>query len=417
MKNYCLQIIYKVLASYARKVIERYNPFVIAITGSVGKTSTKEAVYQVLRDQFGDEVRKNEGNLNAEIGVPLTILGYKSLPNKFLWPLFLISAFFRLKPKHYPKYLILEMGIEKSGDMDYLTSLAHPDIAIITSTTPAHTANFKKVEDYQQEKISIIKNLKPSGRVIVNNDDEILSKLQVENLTSIGIKNESSDYVAKDINLSIRGSEYRIWTTGHKIAIKSKVLGEQLIYSQLFSFATAHLLSISLIQAGKSIEKIESVNGRMNLLPGIFGSTIIDDTYNSNPTSLKAALNTLSELKYDGRKVAIIGNMNELGELEKSSHQKIGRFAKDKCDFAIFCGPNAKEMQSGFDDNDKCLIYNNRKELLRDIQGLINKNDLVLVKASQNNNFFEEVVKKILKEPKTAQKVLVRQSRFWMRKK
>lgn len=159
MKKVYLNFIQWVLAKYARSVITKNNPFVIAITGSVGKSSTREAAYQVLSDHFGaDEVRRNLGNLNTEIGVPLTILGYEKQPSNLIWPIFLVGSYFRTFTKKYPKYLILEMGVDHPGDIAYLCSIAQPDLAIITSTEGAHLANFKSLEQYRDEKISIVKS-------------------------------------------------------------------------------------------------------------------------------------------------------------------------------------------------------------------------------------------------------------------
>ncbi|MCL5410646.1 MAG: UDP-N-acetylmuramoyl-tripeptide--D-alanyl-D-alanine ligase [Patescibacteria group bacterium] len=416
MKDFLLQIIYKILATYARRVIKRHNPFVVAITGSVGKTSTKEAIYTVLSESFGREVRKNEGNLNAEIGLPLTILGYKALPNKFMWPIFLILAGFRSKVKKYPKYLVLEMGVEKPGDIKYLTGIVKPDIAVITSVSGAHLANFENKKKYEDEKIAILNFLKPNGVGIINQDDQVLCHFQSENIKTISIEDNSADYWADSIRTSSSGTEFRINCTGHKISIESKLLGRQLVYPQIIAFAVADILNISLLLVGKSLKKLRPIPGRMNLIEGENQTTIIDDTYNSNPSSLKAALVLLGEIQHRGRKVAIIGNMNELGAEEKSSHQEIGHYAREKCDLAVFVGPNAKLMARSCGTKD-CLSIENRKELFLLLSSLIHKNDLILVKASQNGNFFEEVVKKLMKNPTEARKLLVRQSKFWLNKK
>lgn len=417
MKNLYLKIIYKILASYARKVIRKHNPTIIAVTGSVGKTSTKEAIYQVLSDEYPGEVRKNYGNLNAEIGVPLTILGYEKLPNKFLWPIFLILAWFKTSPREYPEYLILEMGIEKTGDMKYLTSIAKPDYAVITSTAPAHIVYFKDVESYQNEKLSIIDFLKESGKAIVNFDDPILNKRRDDNVVSFAIE-ELADYIATDIKTSLRGTDFRVVCTGYKVAVKSKLLGKHLIYSQLAAFAIADLVGVSRLKIGKSLEKIKPIPGRMNLIDGKKNTVIIDDTYNScNPSSVKAAVNLLSSLDYDSRKVVIIGSMNELGKNSKAAHEEVGEYLKDKCDMAIFVGPNATLMARAYGDKKSSLVFLDRRALIKELPNVLNENDLILIKASQNGNYFEEVTKAWMKNPKDAEKLLVRQGKFWKNKK
>lgn len=414
MKNTLKNIVYKVLKKNAKKVIVKHDPFVIAITGSVGKTSTKEAIYQVLYDQYGEEVRKNYGNLNTEIGLPLTILGYEKVPSKILWPIFLISAYF--KPvfiKKYPKYLILEMGVEKEGDVEYLTDIVQPDIAVITSISGAHLENFSDLSGYQNEKLSIIKNLKDNGTVFVNADDPDLDKMK--SAQRIGIKNADVNYHGRITNLAIDGTELRISCTGHKISVKSKLLGAQLAYSSLFAFAVANWMKISLLKVGKSLEKIKPVPGRMNYIEGEGNIKIIDDSYNSNPESAKYAIDFLDALKYSGRKVIIFGSMNELGKESESHHLEVAKYAKDKVDLAIFCGDYAKKQVETFGESG--TAFPNRKELTSKIKTLLKENDLVLIKASQNRNFFEEVVKVLMKDKNKAKELLVRQTKIWMSKK
>ena len=416
MKEMYLKFIYKMLAYDARILINKFNPVVVAITGSVGKTSTKEAVFQVLSDQFGANVRKTPGNLNAEIGLPLTILGYENLPNKFLWPAFLIGAFFKTRVKTYPKILILEMGVEKAGDIKYFTSIAKPDYAVITSTSVAHIANFKNTEAFEEEKISILENLKSEGIAILNYDDKKLAKIAGDNIISYGIENTDAFYRAKNISFDFSGTEFRIERTGSKIAIKSRLLGKQFVYSDLAAFAVGDLFKIQLLKLAKSLEKIKMMPGRMNMIAGKDEIKIIDDTYNANPASARAAIDLLSEIKNSGgRKILILGNMNELGSLEEKLHREVAQYAKDKCDLAIFAGKNAKMMAEAFGKNS--ISFASREELISKIDSIINPGDLVLVKASQNGNFFEEVVKYLMRDKKDAVKLLVRQSRFWMKKK
>jgi len=415
MKNIILKFIHRVLASYARKVISKNSPFVIAITGSVGKTSTKEAIFQILHDKYGDSVRKNYGNLNAEIGIPLTILGYEKLPNKFLWPIFLLLAGFKTNPKEYPKYLILEMGVEHLGDIKYFCSIVQPNIAVVTSTSPAHIVNFKDAEEYKNEKISIINCLEEGGKAIVNFDDPELAKLKGENITSIAIDNKEAQYRAENIKLALSGTEYRICKTGYKISIKSKLLGNQMVYAQTIALALADLMQMPLVEASKSLEKMMPLPGRLNLIEGKNNTVIIDDTYNANPASSKLAISLLDNLNYKYRKVAILGSMNELGSYEEGAHEEVAGFLKGKCDLAIFVGKNSSIMQKTY--GEKSLRFATRQELVKNLGKIIKKDDLILVKASQNNNFLEEVVKKLMNNPKDAGKLLVRQGSEWRGKK
>ena len=412
-KNLFLKSIYLILASYARRIIRRHKPFVIGITGSVGKSTTKEMVYQVMSDHFKENVRKNYGNLNAEFGIPLTILGYDRMPNKLAWPLFLVKAYFKSYTKIYPKYLILEMGVEHKGDLQYFGTIVRPDIGIIISTAPAHTANFKSHSEQQEEKLEMAKIIKPDGILIVNADDVNVSKIDFEKILTVGITSQSVNYQGNSVKVNENGTEYRIATLGQKISIKSALIGEHFIYAALFSFAVGQQFGIQSLEIKKSIEKVVSEPGRMNLIKGRDGITILDDTYNASPASMKAALLVLS--KFNGRRVAILGNMNELGDLEKEAHQKIAEFARERSDFAIFVGRNSEEMAKIYGQDS--VRFNSRRELDSHILEIIKPNDTVLIKASQNGNFLEETVKLLLKDRSESSLVLVRQSKFWLKKK
>lgn len=414
IKNLALKSIYFILASYARKVINRHHPFVIGITGSVGKGSAKEAIYQVLVDHFGDEVRKNYGNLNAEIGIPLTVLGYDRLPPKLLWPFFLIGAYFRTLRSEYPKYLILEMGVEHPGDISYFGSIVRLDIGIVTEISRVHVANFAKLDDLAKEKLSIQKIIKQGGTLIVNNDSSFLRNLDFDNVQTIGMRNKS-EFMGEGAKITPQGTDFRIETTGQKIAIRSRMIGTQLIYASLFAFAVGKYFKIQSLEIKKSLEKIKPTLGRMNLIEGRNGTLIIDDSYNADPLSVKAALNSMHDFEWTGRRVAILGNMNSLGAYEESSHEEVARYAKECVDVAIFAGKNAELMKRSFGDN--AYAFLNRKSAVEKIPSLVSKGDLILVKASQNGNFFEEVTKILMKDPGKAGELLVRQSNFWMRKK
>jgi len=416
MKDQALKSLYRILKSYALKVIKRHNPFVIAVTGSVGKTSAKEAIYTIMNEKFGVEVRSTTGNLNAEIGIPLTILGYKNYPSKWLWPVFLVGAYFRTLKRKYPKYLVVEMGIEHPGDINYFGSIVRPDIAVITAATPAHVANFKSVEEMQAEKVSIREIVKEGGSVIYNNDDKYLSEQKFVSAVKYSIMSES-DFKANKIEVDLSGNNYQVKTPEGVINIKSNLVGRQMIYTELAAISVAKRLKIEneVIQSGLS--KMNQYPGRVQILEGIESSTIIDDSYNSNPASAKAALDLLSELKTDGRKIAILGNMNELGEIEKDVHRELGAYAKGKCDVAIFAGANAEIMQKGFADNKCSKAFFGRDELTSELNNFVYKDDIILVKASQNGNYYEEVVKFLMKEKGRASELLVRQGPEWMKKK
>jgi len=414
MKNTILKLIYSILRRYARKVILRHKPIVIAITGSVGKTSTKEAVAQVMRDAFPNQVRATAGNLNAEIGIPLTVLGYVKVPSKFVLPFLLIPAWFRTFTQEYPKYLILEMGVEHPGDIDYFGTIVEPDVGIITATAPAHTANFANVLEMKAEKTKMAQIIKSDGLAIINLDDEYLSKTKLKNSISYSIKNQTSDCWANNIELSTQGMNFDVTCLKDKVEVRSKLIGEHLIYADLAAFCVGKHFNISSEKIALSLEKRMPVKGRINLLEGRDNILILDDTYNSNPSSACAALKTISDIKYTkGRKVVILGNMNELGDYEKEGHKLVGECAKGKADLTIFIGPNAEIMAEACGKSNKVTTFKNRQSLEKKLDKIIEPNDLVLVKASQNANYFEEIVKLLLPKEAEHHKMLVRQEKHW----
>lgn len=417
IKKFILQIIYRRLAYIARKVVKKYQPKVIAITGSVGKTSSKEAIAFILKQKFGEEVRCTSGNLNAEIGVPLTILGYNDQPKKYEWPLFLFKISKHLKEKKYPKYLIIEMGVERSGDIDYFCSIVKPDIAVITAATAAHIANFTSLEQMQKEKIKLSEFVEEDN-LFFNADDKFL-KNHLKGGHGYSISDSKLNIYASDIDTDIEGNKYLLHLGGEKIFVKNKLIGKQMIYADMAAAAVCYKL------LGKCDDIIKSLNlrkpflGRMNLLKGKKGIKIIDDTYNANPESVKAAALCLNEIKYFGRKVMILGDMNELGKSEKLFHKEVARHLNNfkNIDLFVFAGKNAKLMSIEIDSRHNVLVYKNRKELDRNILSIVKKNDLVLIKASQNNNYFEENVKILLDETIDPKENLVRQSESWLVKK
>jgi UDP-N-acetylmuramoyl-tripeptide--D-alanyl-D-alanine ligase len=174
-------------------------------------------------------------------------------------------------------------------------------------------------------------------------------------------------------------------------------------------------MGISLIETAKSLEKISSVPGRLSLIEGKNNTMIIDDTYNSNPASAQLAIDFLNEISFNGRKIAILGNMNELGSEEKFHHEKIAGYSKNKFDQVVFVGQNASLMQKNNPDNS--ISFKTRKELLEKLDNIVKPGDLILIKASQNGNFLEEAVKKLMKDPELAKEKLVRQSREWAGRK
>ncbi len=415
MKKIALKIIYTRLANIAKEMLEYHQPTIIAVTGSVGKTSTKEAIAHLLKSVHHDEVRATSGNLNAEIGVPLTIMGYTKQPSKAQWPIFLMKIKKHLKDKKYPKYLILEMGVENQGDIDYFCAIAKPTIGVITAATPAHVANFSSLKDMQKEKCKLSVHV-AQDKLFYNCDDEFLSE-NIKYGHPFGIDNQNAYIYAECIDVSANGNQYDLVIGEDRLKISNRLLGKQMIYSDLAAAGVARQLGMKLAEIKEGLKTRKPYLGRMNLLRGKNNINIIDDTYNANPASVKAAIDTLSEISCNGRRVLILGNMNELGDIEREEHINIARYIPKNINVIVFVGPNAKDMKDTLGRSSDVFSYSNRIEAQRNLSTILIENDLVLIKASQNNNYFEEMVKILLPSNKNLDQILVRQGREWRGKK
>ena len=431
MKTTFKKIIAYVLRLESRLVIWKYKPKIIAITGSVGKTSTKDAIYAVFSGI--SHVRKSEKSYNSEIGLPLTILG---VPNGWNNPLVWIVNIFKglwlfIMPRQYPKWLVLEVGVGHPGDMRRTASWLKTDVVIITAIgeTPSHIEFFSSRKNLIEEKSKLIKTLKKDGLLILNfDDDDVLQmKNKTKNLTmTYGFKEgadvlgsqESIFYNEKD---EPEGVIFRADTKGGSLPVViEKVFGRNHVYASLASIALALGLKLNVINAIDRLKNYDVPPGRMRLLRGIDDSLIVDDTYNSSPFACKSALETIRQVKCTGRKMAVLGDMLELGKHTIEAHKNIGKIAKGDVDVLVVVGPRAKLIKEGAMEGG--MSEKNIFEFLNSIEAgefmktFVQKGDLVLVKGSQGMRM-ERVVEAILLDKESKEKLLVRQDDEWLKKK
>ena len=423
------KIIYleKILRFMAKLILKRYKPKIIGITGSVGKSSTKEAVYLALKNDF--RVRRNKENYNNEIGIPLTIIGVKTggrNPLKWFW-VFLKWLFRLIMPIGYPKILILEMAVDRPGDMKYLTDFIEPEIGVLTDISASHLEFFRSINQIVQEKSVLIKNISENGMAILNMDNEIIVKLAQKfngKIVKIGIENKVVDLRASDIHLNyfedeLKGLSFKLNYKGKTIPFRlPNIIAQHQIYAVLIAVAMADYFKINLIEVAKSLEKFKSPVGRMNLLNGINGSKIIDDTYNASLVSTIKALETLQEIK-SNRKIVILGDMLELGNDSKRQHQKIiEKTLAENVDMLLVVGKRMKKALEQILGSKELMkniwSLNNSKEVGRVIKRKLQAGDLVLVKGSQGMRM-ENVVKEIMSDSKQSKKLLCRQSENWQK--
>lgn len=429
MNTFLRKIISYILRLESKFVLKKYKPKVIAITGSVGKTSTKDAVYAVLT-KF-TYVRKSQKSYNSEIGLPLTILG---LPNGWNNPLIWLKNIWKglwliLVPHKYPKWLVLEVGVGKPGDMRVTAAWLKTDIVIVTAIgeTPAHIEFFSSRKHLFEEKSGLIKTLKNDGLLVLNSDDP--DTREMKNKTKCRVYTygfeSGADLLGSGADILYEAQEpagivYRVDEEGKSLPVMIEgVFGRNHVYASLGALTVASALKWNMLEAIDALKNYDISPGRMRLLSGIKNSLIIDDTYNSSPAAAKAALNTLGEIKKNGRKIAILGDMLELGKHTIDAHKEIGKLARENAGLLVTVGPRAKEIKEGAIEAgmapEKITEFSNSREAGEFAQKMIKKNDLVLVKGSQGMRM-ERVVEQILQDQENKNKLLVRQDEEWLAK-
>jgi UDP-N-acetylmuramoyl-tripeptide--D-alanyl-D-alanine ligase len=431
MKNIFKKTISYILRIESKLVLWKYKPKIVAITGSVGKTSTKDAVYAVISGV--SYVRKSEKSYNSEIGLPLTILGVPNgWNNPFIWFKNILKGMWLiLWPHQYPKWLVLEVGIGHPGDMKRTAAWLHSDVVIITAIgeTPAHIEFFNSRKHLIEEKALLVKTLRKDGLLVLNADDEAVLGMKAKSKSRIityGFSEEanirgSGDSIFYNEKDEPEGIIFRIDQEGSSLpVIIEGVFGRNHVYAALASLALAFGLKWNMLEAANKLKNYEVPPGRMRLLPGMNGSLLIDDTYNSSPFACESGLKTLGEVKTKGRKIAVLGDMLELGRHTEEAHKKLGAVAKDNCEILIVVGPRAKSIKGGAlgagMQADNIFEYLNSKEAGEFLKTFVQKNDLIFIKGSQGMRM-ERTVEPILEDQKNKTQLLVRQDAEWLAKK
>lgn len=429
MKQIFKSIIVSVLTWEARLLLRRAKPRIIAITGNVGKTSTKDAIFSVLKDHI--PTRKSQKSYNSELSVPLTVLGLENAwSNPFLWVKNLVEGLIvALFTREYPEVLVLEMGVDRPGDMAALTSWITPDVVVITRLpdVPVHVEYFSTPEEVVAEKLVLLHALKSDGVYVYNNDDEKARQAAEEiRQQSIGFSRYSLSHFTASADKIIydggvpQGLEFVL--THHDTAATMRVngtLGVQHSYNFAAATAVGSLFDIPLEDAMARLREHTPPPGRMRIIPGLKDTLIIDDTYNASPTATERALLTLKELKGAKRKIAILGDMLELGRYSVEEHEKVGALVPECADVLITLGVRSRKIAEGALEHgmsEKVIYqYDNVMRAKREIRERIAEGDVILVKGSQSIRA-ELLVKEIMRDQSDAEKLLVRQDATWQKK-
>ena len=418
MKALIKKIISSILILESKLILKKYKPTIIAVTGTVGKTSTKDAIFTVLSSVF--HVRKSEKSFNSEIGVPLTILGcHNGWNDPFIWISNILEGLELIVFKsNYPKFLVLEVGADHPHDIESISKWLRIDVAVITKIgdIPVHVEFFSSPAEVVKEKSYLIKSLKNDGTLILFADDDKVNTLSQnfnKTILTFGINKmatvtASSIFVLYDENKLPQGMSFRINFKGNSIPMKIVgAIGNQQVYPVIAAVAVGIANNIPISKIVDSFEHNLIPPGRMNIIKGKNGSIIIDDSYNSSPDALHEGLNALATLQVSGKRIAVLGDMMELGNFSTEEHRKAGVQALQSCDVLITVGPRAKFMSK------QGIHFNTSSEAGEYVAGIVGSGDVVFVKGSQSMRM-ERVSKALLAEPERAEELLVRQNKEWL---
>lgn len=360
------------MASYKMKIQkEKYNLKVVGVTGSVGKTSTKDIIANVLSKKY--KVLKTEGNNNNHIGLPLTIL--------------------RIQDE---EIAVIEMGMNHLGEISYLTKIAKPDIAVITNIGTSHIGNLGSRENILKAKLEILEGM-DKKKIVINNDNDLLNKWYLENKNNIeihtfGIKNES-EFNAKNIKLKENSSEFICENTNEKINIEVPVGGEHFILNALCGLTVGKLLNLNNEEIKNGIKDFKLTAKRMEINHLKNNITIINDSYNASYESMKASISNLKNMNGE-RKIAVLGDMFELGDFSEKLHKEVGtEIYKNKIDKLYLIGNYSKfigeEAEKEGYKKENIFYFENKDELFNNLKNNLKSGDVILIKASNGMKLFE----------------------------
>jgi len=419
-----------ILSIFAKLILRKYHPTVIGITGSVGKTSTKQACLAALGGKF--RVRVTAGNYNTEIGVPLTIIGGMSGGDSIMrWlPVFVraLQLIFTRDPE-YPDILILEFGADRPGDIARHTRLTRPKIGVISAISSVHTEYFGSEAGVAREKSALIAGLPKNGLAILNADamdaPQIAKKTKAP-VVMYGIhgapKNFEEKFVAGSDLAAVQetgarvplGMRLKVSTDGTIVPIfLPNVIGLQHASAALAACAVGRALGLNLVDIAEGLRAYVGAPGRMHVVVGIKETLIIDDTYNASPRAMEMALEQVALLKPEegAERIAVLGDMLELGAISKEAHEKIGALvARLGYDLLMTVGPMGKHIeyaarQAGMDEH-RIAVFDDADSAGKFVQEKMETGDIILVKGSRGIHM-ERIVREIMAEPLRAEEILV----------
>jgi UDP-N-acetylmuramoyl-tripeptide--D-alanyl-D-alanine ligase len=411
LKKIGKDLVCRLLEAQVKALRKKYDFKVIAVVGSVGKTSTKLSIANMLSNS--SRVMFQNGNYNDRLTVPLVVFGQlePSIYNVFAWRKILKKNRRIIKDDYPYDYVVLELGPDGPNQLKYFKYLK-PDLVVLTAIAAEHMEYFKTLDNVAKEELL---PLSFSKEALVNVDDTDPKYLRDIKYKSYGNK-EGSDYQIIDRKTEdLKGQRLSVNLNGSDLKVDIKMLGEQGAKIALAAASVADILGWDKKKIKNALSGLSAVPGRMQLLDGINDSVLIDDTYNASPIAVKAALDVLGSLKASSR-IAILGSMNELGPVSHDEHVSVGEYCDpSKLDIVITIGSEAQKFLAPAATKSGCRVvsFNSPYEAGEYVKAHLKENSVVLAKGSQNGVFAEEALKLLLKKPSDQAK-LVRQSNYWL---
>lgn len=408
------------IEKYAHKYLAKHKPKLILITGSVGKTTTKLAIAAVLSQKY--RVRVHEGSHNTHMSVPMGILGIAypdNIRSISAWLTVRSAAKKRIRNgENDCDVIVQELGTDQPGDVPHFGTYLHGDIAVVTAVSPEHMEFFGTIDAVAQEELAVCNF---SDLTAINRDDisgEFAKYLTTPNIDTYGIGG-AAEYRFLIEDKTLTGIKGKLVTPSvSDIEVQLAVASESGVKAAIAAGFVGERLGLSPEEIAKGLSKITPPPGRMNILKGLKGSIIIDDSYNSSPLAAAAALNTLYQQEAPQR-IAVLGDMNELGEVSAGEHEKLGKLCNGGLlSWVVTIGPQSEKYLAPVAKADGCQVKSFADPISAGgfVHGVLEKGAVVLFKGSQNGVFAEEAIKTILFDP-TDERHLVRQGPEWLTKK
>lgn len=409
-------IVRSLMERKVKKYFTKHKPLLVVVVGSVGKTSTKTAITTVLAEKF--RVRAHDENHNMDISVPPALLGVKfpeEVHSVKAWFAVLRAMSIRVKEPRDVDVIVQELGTDKIGDIPYFSKYLHPDIAVVTAVSEEHMQYFGSLDEVAKEELAVAAY---SKLTIINRDDidtRFAAYAQTEHIDTYGLGEHAEYRLVIEPASPLDGRMGKLISPEWgELPVNMQLVGNHALKAVAAAACVATKLGLSSQEVAIGVAKIRPSKGRMNVLRGLEGSTIIDDTYNASPLAVTAALETLYAVEAPQR-IAILGSMNELGATSAASHQLVGAACDpSKLDWVVTIGSEAGQYLAPAAEKQGCQVraFVTPYQAAGFVHSVLKEGAVVLAKGSQNGVFAEEAVKELLHATEEEAQ-LVRQSEYW----